>query len=93
MNKRLYKSKDRLVCGVCAGVAEYFNIDPTIVRLIWAILIAAGGTGIVAYIICALVFPERPSDSADWENMKRTHEPTEKDEEFDSYFKKEKETK
>mgnify|MGYP003343191351 CR=1 FL=1 len=93
MNKRLYKSKNRLVCGVCAGVAEYFNIDPTIIRLIWALLIAAGGTGLVAYLICAFVFPERPSDSADWDNMKRTHEPTEKDEEFDSYFKKEKEAK
>ena len=48
--KKLYKSNNRMICGVCAGVAEYFGIDPTIVRLIWAAL-ALSGTGILLYIV------------------------------------------
>ena len=55
--KRLYKSNNRMLCGVCAGVAEYFGIDPTIVRLVWAAL-ALTGSGILLYIIAALVMPE-----------------------------------
>ena len=55
--KKLYKSNNRMLCGVCAGVAEYFGIDPTIVRLIWAAL-ALGGTGILLYIVAAIVMPE-----------------------------------
>ena len=55
--KKLYKSNNRMICGVCAGVAEYFGIDPTIVRLIWAAL-ALSGTGILLYIIAAIVMPE-----------------------------------
>ena len=55
--KRLYKSNNRMLCGVCAGVAEYFGIDPTIVRLVWAAL-ALSGTGILLYIVAALVMPE-----------------------------------
>lgn len=58
MNKRLYKSQtDRKLCGVCGGVAEYFNIDPTIVRLVWAIL-GCTGTGVVAYIVAAIIMPD-----------------------------------
>ena len=55
--KRLYKSNNRMLCGVCAGVAEYLGIDPTIVRLVWAAL-ALPGSGILLYIIAALVMPE-----------------------------------
>lgn len=55
--KKLYKSSNRMICGVCAGIAEYFGIDPTIVRLIWAAL-ALSGTGILLYIIAAFVMPE-----------------------------------
>ena len=55
--KRLYKSNNRMLCGVCAGIAEYFGIDPTIVRVIWALL-AFSGTGILLYIVAALVMPE-----------------------------------
>ena len=55
--KRLYKSNNRMLCGVCAGLAEYLGIDPTVVRLIWAAL-GLTGTGIVLYIIAALVMPE-----------------------------------
>ena len=55
--KKLYKSNNRMICGVCAGVAEYFGIDPTIVHLIWAAL-ALSGTGILLYIVAAIVMPE-----------------------------------
>lgn len=56
--KRLTKSYDRKLCGVCGGIAEYFNIDPTIVRLLWVILVLCAGTGILAYIIAAIIMPE-----------------------------------
>lgn len=55
--KKLYKSNNRMICGVCAGIAEYLGIDPTVARLIWAAL-GLTGTGILLYIIAALVMPE-----------------------------------
>ncbi len=59
MNKRLYKSRDnRMLAGVCGGVADYFSIDPTLVRLGWILFCALGGSGILAYIIAAIVIPE-----------------------------------
>ena len=58
--KKLYKSRNKVVDGVCAGIAEYFNIDPTLVRVIWAILILCFGTGILAYIVCAILIPNMP---------------------------------
>ena len=58
--KKLYKSEDKKIDGVCAGIAEYFNIDPTLVRVAWAILAAAGGCGILAYIICMIIMPAKP---------------------------------
>lgn len=58
-NKKLTKSRnDRKLCGVCGGLAEYLNLDPTIVRLIWVLLVLAAGTGILAYLIAALIMPE-----------------------------------
>ncbi len=58
-NKRLHRSVvDRKIAGVCGGIAEYFNIDPTAVRLLWAVLSCVGGSGILAYIIAALIMPE-----------------------------------
>lgn len=58
MNKRLFKSEtDKKICGVCGGVAQYFNIDSTIVRLAWILFTALGGSGILAYIIAAIVMP------------------------------------
>ncbi|NTV24318.1 MAG: PspC domain-containing protein [Nanoarchaeota archaeon] len=58
--KRLYRSrKERMLFGVCGGIAEYFNVDPTIVRLLWVLFILAGGTGILAYIIAAVIVPEK----------------------------------
>lgn len=60
MNKRLYKSNEnKMVCGVCGGIAEHFDIDPTLVRLGWVLFCALGGSGILAYIIAAIVIPGR----------------------------------
>lgn len=59
MKKRFYKSTtDKFIAGVCGGIADYFNIDPTIVRLICALICLAYGTGIIIYIILAIVMPE-----------------------------------
>lgn len=58
-NKKLAKSRtDRKLCGVCGGLAEYLNLDSTVVRLIWLLLVFFAGTGILAYLIAALVMPE-----------------------------------
>ena len=58
MNKRLFKSEtDKKICGVCGGIAGYFSIDPTIIRLAWILFTVLGGSGIIAYIIAALVMP------------------------------------
>lgn len=63
--KRLYRSRtDKKICGVCAGVANYFGIDPTIVRLIWGVLALAYGTGVLAYLVAAFVLPEEPVQNA-----------------------------
>jgi phage shock protein PspC (stress-responsive transcriptional regulator) len=61
MNKRLYKSQtNKVLFGVCGGLGEYFNIDPTIIRLILVLLVLFAGTGILAYIVAALVIPKSP---------------------------------
>ncbi len=58
MEKRLYRSRDdRLIFGVCGGIAKYFNIDPVIVRIIAVLLVFASGAGVIAYIIMAIVVP------------------------------------
>ena len=56
--KRLTKSYDKKLCGVCGGIAEYFNIDPTLVRIGWVLLVLCAGTGVLAYIIAAILMPE-----------------------------------
>lgn len=58
--KKLYRSrKNAMLLGVCGGVAEYFNIDPTIIRLAW-VLLGCTGTGILAYFVAALIIPPAP---------------------------------
>ena len=60
--KKLYRSnQNRMLAGVCGGIAEYFNIDPTVVRIAWAILSLMGALGIMAYVICLVLMPEKPS--------------------------------
>ena len=57
--KKIHRSQsDRVLAGVCGGFAEYFNIDPVLVRLIWIFMILIGGSGIIAYILCLLLIPE-----------------------------------
>ena len=59
MKKRLYKSStDKKVCGVCGGIASYFDVDPTVIRLLWVIFTLAGGSGLIAYIIAAIIMPD-----------------------------------
>lgn len=57
--KRLYRSKkDRMICGACGGIANYFNIDPTLVRLAFVLIAMGAGSGILAYIIAAIIIPD-----------------------------------
>ena len=59
--KRLFRSgKERVLGGVCGGIGEYFNIDPTIVRLLWILFIFAFGAGILFYLIAWLIVPRNP---------------------------------
>ena len=59
MNKRLYRSNaNKIVGGVSGGIAEYFRLDPALVRLGWLLFCAAGGSGFLAYIIAALIIPQ-----------------------------------
>ena len=58
--KKLVRSKaNRMLCGVCGGIGEYLNVDPTIVRLIWLLCsVASCGTGLLVYIVAAIVIPQ-----------------------------------
>lgn len=61
--KKLYRSRqDKMIAGVCAGVAEYYKIDSTLVRLAFVLLTLAYGGGLIAYIVCAIIIPEKPVD-------------------------------
>ena len=62
MNKKLYRSMaDKKLCGVCGGIAEYFDLDPTLIRLLWVVmtLFTAAFPGVLAYIICAIIVPQQ----------------------------------
>ena len=60
-NKKLYKSNsDIKIDGVCAGFAEYFEVDVTLVRVGWVVLSCLGGSGILAYIVCMIIMPRKP---------------------------------
>ena len=59
--KKLYRSRENaMLAGVCGGIGEYFDIDPTLVRLAWVVLGFCGGVGIWAYIISSVIIPQRP---------------------------------
>lgn len=61
MEKRLYKSTtNRVLCGVCGGIGEYLNVDPTIIRLLCLLLICGWGSGLLVYLIAAVIIPEEP---------------------------------
>jgi len=77
--KRLYRSRQKAVIGgVCAGIADYFQVDPTIVRLAWAATILLGGTGLVAYILAWLVVPPAPEEefAAGWPHVEPSRRET-----------------
>ena len=58
--KRLYRSREnRMICGVCGGIADYFNVDPKLIRL-GLVLLACTGSGILAYFIAAIIIPDQP---------------------------------
>lgn len=62
MTERLYRSRtDRMIFGVAGGMGRHFNLDPSIVRLLWVLLVLAGGAGILLYIVAAIVIPEEPA--------------------------------
>lgn len=65
MEKRIYRSKkNRMIAGVCGGIAEYLNIDPAIVRLIMALLVLVNGLGIILYILAVIIIPEKPEETS-----------------------------
>ena len=58
--KKLFRSAtDKKLCGVCGGLGEYFDIDATLVRLLWVVFTFMGGAGLLAYIICAIIVPQQ----------------------------------
>ncbi|MDY6045098.1 MAG: PspC domain-containing protein [Peptoniphilus sp.] len=58
MRKQLTRSStDRIIAGVCGGIADYFDIDSTLVRILWALFALSGGAGVIVYIICAIIIP------------------------------------
>ena len=61
--KRLYKGHSKMLCGVCSGIAEYFNLDPTLVRLAAGALTIWWGSGLIAYIVAAIIIPGPPYNS------------------------------
>lgn len=65
-DKKLYRSKSNNVfLGVCGGIGEYLNVDPTVIRLLWVIFTMAGGSGLIAYIVAALIMPYQNDEYKD----------------------------
>lgn len=64
MEKKLYKSNtNKTICGVCGGLAEYFSVDTTIVRLLWAVVaLCSCGTALIAYLVAAIIIPDAPTN-------------------------------
>ncbi len=63
MKKKLYRSREnKMLAGVCGGIAEYMELDPTIVRLAWVIAVFGAGFGVLAYLIAWIIMPERTFD-------------------------------
>ena len=59
--KRLYRSvNNRVIAGVCGGLGNYLNVDPVLLRVLWAVFFLAGGAGLLAYIIAWIIIPEEP---------------------------------
>ncbi|MEL3912061.1 PspC domain-containing protein [Treponema pedis] len=75
MRKRLYKSsQNKKICGVCAGLADYFDIDVVLIRIIWAVAVFVFGSGILVYIIAAIIMPY-DTDIDDGDNTEYEYAP------------------
>lgn len=62
-SKKLYKNpQNKMLCGVCSGVADYLNLDVSIIRILWVILCLSYGSGIILYFVCAVILPDKPTD-------------------------------
>lgn len=73
--KKLYRDTvDQKIAGVCGGIAKYLGIDATVVRLLWVLAVFFAGTGILAYIICAIVIPAAPTDYY-YRNQQQNYDP------------------
>ena len=72
MEKKLYRSEeDKKLCGVCGGIATYFDIDSTVIRLLWVLATLFLGSGIICYIICALIMPVRKDEPLEYEYIRK----------------------
>ena len=66
MKKKLYRSKkDHMIAGVCGGIAEYFDVDATLVRLLTVLFVLLGGAGVAVYIIAWIIIPKSPEQVSD----------------------------
>jgi len=78
MQKKLYRSKkDKMIAGICGGIAEYFDVDSTLIRLLTVIFVLLGGAGFVVYIIAWIIIPETPEQVSD-DKFDKREEPKEK---------------
>lgn len=93
--KKLYRSReDKMLAGVCGGIAEYFNMDSTIVRILMVLISLGGGTGILIYIALAIIMPERPygrideprKTADDFEREYREYTETRKDKNEEDFY-------
>jgi phage shock protein C len=76
--KRLYRSRsNRMLFGVCGGLAEYLNVDPTVIRLIFVLAFLPGGPGLIAYLVLALLVPEEPLEETSLESSESDPEQAE----------------
>ena len=67
MGKKLFLSDtDKKIAGVCGGLGEYFNIDPTLIRILWLVCIFAGGAGFLAYILAWIIMPKNRFSTKEW---------------------------
>ncbi|MDD4681095.1 MAG: PspC domain-containing protein [Clostridia bacterium] len=80
MEKKLYKSNDKVISGVCGGIGEYFSVDPVIIRLLWVVFTLMAGAGLIAYIIAAIIMPIDPTYSSIERNYVRPDEEMTEDE-------------
>lgn len=76
IKKKLYRNpKDKKLAGVCSGLAEYFEIDVTLIRIIWILFVLLGGAGIITYLISILIIPKKPNSEIEIEVITNNKKP------------------